>query len=177
MVNFEKIEGLMVIPIENYFDSRGSFSEINNQGLQELISVKSFVQTNFLESKKGSIRGLHFQIGTRSQNKLLMVSRGEIFDVVLDLRKSSATYLALNSISLVQKSSLLFIPSGCAHGFQTISRESHVIYQTDIEYSSEFQFGINPLDSDLGIKWPIRRKKLSERDQNLPMLREYLENG
>lgn len=177
MITQTPIQGIKHLNILNHSDTRGSFSEIQNVGILQSIGVKQIVQTNFLVSYLGAIRGLHAQLEPFSQCKLLMVSKGEIFDVVLDLRENSPTYLMMNFFRISQNDSALFVPSGCLHGFQSLSEESHVIYQTDVEYKPENQFGINPLDGDINIPWPIEKKIVSFKDKNLPSLREFLGNA
>lgn len=171
-----KVEGVKLIPIDTFRDSRGSFTEIFNSNVASQIDLSHFSQTNYLESVGGAIRGLHFQNSEYGQNKLLTVLKGEIFDVILDLRKNSKSYLERDEIFLKEMNYLLFIPKGCAHGFQTISVNSQVVYQTDSNYRPQDQLGIHPLDHDLQIPWPHKNLLLSEKDSSLPYLKEFLDD-
>ena len=167
------IHDLQIIPFYEHADLRGTFSEVFNNAIASSLSVNPFIQDNIVRSRFGAIRGLHLQSHPHQQNKLLYVVIGKIYDVVLDLRQDSPTYLNLETFSMDEKSGALFIPAGCAHGFQTLSEESIVSYKTDKYYNKEHQLGIIYSDVSLRIPWPVEEMILSESDRNLPNLNEY----
>ena len=128
-------------------------------------------QSNLSRSKKGVLRGLHFQTYPFAQTKLVGVSKGEILDLIVDIRKESKTYgkgiqIILNDTNHYQ----LLVPKGFAHGFLVLSDTAEVHYQVDNYYSSENEFGINPLDKDLAIDWKINKENyhISSKDLDNP---------
>lgn len=177
-MEFEKdeIEGLILCKPKLINDDRGFFSEVFRKDLLEN-NVKqkiNFCQSNTSESKYGTIRGLHFQTSPSSQTKLISVSKGEILDVALDIRKNSSTYGKFYSVILNDKNNFqLLIPKGFAHGFSVLSKEARVHYQVDNYYDDKNEFGINPLDKDLAIDWKISKEKyhISSKDLTHPDLK------
>tara|TARA_Y200000002_G_scaffold69829_1_gene54447 strand:+ start:1183 stop:1737 length:555 start_codon:yes stop_codon:yes gene_type:complete len=174
-MEFEKveIEGLVLCKPELIYDNRGFFSEIFRKDLFEKFINKKieFCQSNISESSYGTIRGLHFQAYPSSQTKLVSVSKGEILDVALDIRTSSNTYGKFYSVKLNDKNNFqLYIPKGFAHGFSVLSKEARVNYQVDNFYDKKNEFGINPLDNNLGIDWKINKEnyQISSKDLNHP---------
>ena len=135
-----------------------------------------FVQDNQSVSvSAGTVRGLHFQIPPFQQAKLIRVLRGRIFDVVVDLRHSSATYGAHVSVELsAGGGEQLFVPAGFAHGFCTLVPSTEVFYKVDAVYSSAHDRGVNWLDPTLDIRWPIAPTEaiLSDKDRVLPLMNE-----
>ena len=177
-MEFEKdeIEGLILCKPKLINDERGFFSEVFRKDLLEnTVKQKiNFCQSNTSESKYGTIRGLHFQTSPSSQTKLVSVSKGEILDVALDIRKNSSTYGKFYSVILNDKNNFqLLIPKGFAHGFSVLSKEARVHYQVDNYYDNKNEFGINPLDKDLGIDWKISKEKyhISSKDLTHPDLK------
>ena len=150
-------------------DSRGSFMESYRS---EWFSGVKFIQDNEAVSKKGVIRGLHFQRPPFAQTKLIRVIEGEILDVIVDLRKFSETFGKVFSVKLSAQNKLqLLVPKGFAHGYATLSDSATVLYKVDQYYNKSYDTGINPLSEALAIDWgvcPI----LSEKDQHLP---DYLD--
>ena len=177
-MEFEKdeIEGLILCKPKLINDERGFFSEVFRKDLLEN-NVKqkiNFCQSNTSESKYGTIRGLHFQTSPSSQTKLVSVSKGEILDIALDIRKNSSTYGKFYSVILSDKNNFqLLIPKGFAHGFSVLSKEARVNYQVDNYYDNKNEFGINPLDKDLAIDWKISKEKyhISRKDLTHPDLK------
>jgi dTDP-4-dehydrorhamnose 3,5-epimerase len=168
-----EIEGLVLCKPKLINDSRGFFSEIFRKDLLEkFINKKTeFCQLNTSESSYGTIRGLHFQVSPSSQSKLVSVSKGEILDVALDIRKNSGTYGKFYSVILNDKNNFqLYIPHGFAHAFSVLSTEARVNYQVDKYYDKKNEFGINPLDKDLGIDWRINKENynISSKDLSYP---------
>ena len=174
-MKFEKveIEGLVLCKPKLIYDNRGFFSEIfRKNSLENFINKKiKFCQSNMSESSYGTIRGMHFQASPSGQTKLVSVSKGEILDVVLDIRTNSSTYGKFYSVRLNDKNNFqLYIPKGFAHGFSVLSKEARVHYQVDNFYDKKNEFGINPLDNYLGIDWKINKEnyQISKKDLNHP---------
>ncbi|MBK8955867.1 MAG: dTDP-4-dehydrorhamnose 3,5-epimerase [Saprospiraceae bacterium] len=174
-------EGLMIIEPQVYSDQRGYFFESFNS--KEFLLKKAdyfFVQDNESASQYGVIRGLHFQTGKMEQAKLVRVIRGEVMDVVLDLRKGSDTYLKCFQMILSDSNKKqLLIPGGFAHGFAVRTEFAIFSYKCDNYYSPPHERGIHPLDPSLKINWGIEPDKivLSERDSNWPGLEEYIKDA
>ncbi len=149
-----------------YEDSRGYFTEVYTS---QNIYVKKFkfIQDNISSSKKGVIRGLHFQI-KYPQTKFITVIKGKIFDVAVDLRKKSKNFGKVFSYDLSDnKNNQLLIPRGFAHGFQCLSDSAIIHYKCDNYYYSDDQHGIIFEDKTLKIKWPIKTKIISDKDRSL----------
>ena len=146
-------------------DSRGSFMESYRS---EWFTGVKFIQDNEAVSKKGVVRGLHFQRPPYVQTKLVRVIEGEILDVIVDLRKSSETFGKVFSVKLSAYNKLqLLVPKGFAHGYATLSDSARVLYKVDQYYNKNYDTGIHPLSEALVINWGVS-PILSERDQNLP---------
>lgn len=161
-------------------DDRGSFMETFRQNIiEEVIGHKiDFVQDNQSTSQYGSIRGLHLQIGDKSQAKLVRVVKGEVLDVVVDLRPDSPTFKQTFSYRLSDQNNYqLFVPKGCAHGFACLSKEVIFAYKCDTYYNQEAERGIYFGDKELDIDWQIPENEqiVSEKDAANPSLIEFLE--
>ena len=151
-------------------DSRGSFMESYRS---EWFSGVKFIQDNEAISKKGVVRGLHFQRPPFAQTKLIRVIEGEVLDVIVDLRKSSETFGKVFSVKLSAQNKLqLLVPKGFAHGYATLSDSATVLYKVDQYYNKNYDTGIYPLSETLGIDWGVD-PILSEKDQNLPDYSEF----
>lgn len=160
-------KNLIVNKIKINNDKRGFFFESFRK---KSFYKNNFVQDNVSFSKKGVIRGLHFQY-KYPQAKLITVLHGEIFDLVIDLRKKSKTFLKIFTFKLhFKKQNQLFIPRGFAHGFQCISKDASIYYKTDNYYAPGDEYGINPLDLSIKHLWPLKKKILNEKDKKLPNL-------
>lgn len=160
-----------------HHDARGFFSEIFREAvLREHGLYPHFVQENHsLSLDRGVVRGLHFQISPASQAKLVRVSAGSIFDVVVDIRQGSPTYGRHVGIVLsAEQGNQLFVPEGFAHGFCTLEPNTEVVYKVNRYYSREHDFGLAWDDRDLGIRWPVAAAEalLSEKDRRQPSLAE-----
>jgi dTDP-4-dehydrorhamnose 3,5-epimerase len=168
-----KIKDVLKIRSKKFIDNRGFFSEVYNKKLYK----KKFVQDNLSFNKRiFTFRGLHFQVGAFKQAKLIRVESGKIIDFVLDLRKSSKTYLTLLKVILSDKNfTQLYIPWGCAHGFLTLEKNTKVFYKVDNYYSKIHSRGYNILDKKIIIN-EVNKKKihLSKQDKNLPFLNEKI---
>ncbi len=159
------IEGLYVIEPSVFGDSRGFFMESWNKKEFEEIGINcNFVQDNHSKSKKGVLRGLHFQI-ENVQSKLVRCIRGKVLDVAVDLRRNSPTFGQYFSIELSEKNKLmLFIPKYFAHGFLVLSDEAEIIYKVDEYYDPKSDSGIIWNDETLNIDWQLEKYRLSEND-------------
>lgn len=159
------LNGLLEIKPAVYKDDRGYFLETFNVDSFLSTGVEShFVQDNQSFSRKGTIRGLHFQTGIHAQGKLVWVSSGRVLDVVVDIRKDSPDFGKFLQIELDSKDmKMLYIPPGFAHGFSALE-DSVFQYKCTNLYNKASESGINPLDPDLAIDWKVSSPILSEKD-------------
>jgi len=163
---------VILIEAKAFVDERGFFSETfqRSEFLEHGIPF-SFVQDNHSRSRRGVLRGLHYQKRPAAQAKLVSVIRGEIFDVVVDIRKGSPFYgLWTAAVLSDQNHHSLFIPEGFAHGLLALSEEADVVYNVTAEYSAAHERGIIWNDPTIGIRWPIPAPLLSPKDGRLPTL-------
>lgn len=177
---FEKLEigGLTLITAPIFGDERGyftegyKFSEFKDNGIEHVFS-----QDGYSKSKKGVLRGLHYQLKPADQGKLIRVLTGRIFDVAVDIRKGSAHYGKWIGKELSEENGLtLFLPPGFAHGFVTLEEDTRVLYKMTKEYSKKDERGIIWNDPKIGIKWPVKSPTVAEKDQKFPTL-EFAENN
>jgi len=173
-------QDLTIIKPQVFKDSRGYFFESYNKNkLIESIGDIEFVQDNQSKSTKGTIRGLHYQLAPFAQAKLIRVLIGEIYDVVVDLRKHSPTYGKHFGIELTEDNNTqLYIPKGFAHGFSVLSETAIVSYKTDSFYHHESERGINFSDPILNIDWKVDTNTsiISPKDKVLPSFKEAEKN-
>jgi len=165
------INGVVVFELPHkQIDERGDFTKILSSGITpELHTEEVFLS----QTKKGFLRGLHLQNGPYLNNRIIACLAGKVFDVLLDLRPDSSTFLNISTIELNSLSPIgLYVPSGIAHGFQSLENGSQLIYFSDKGFNSNFDTGVSPIKS--GIEWPIRVAGMSKRDVSLPSLSEYL---
>jgi dTDP-4-dehydrorhamnose 3,5-epimerase len=161
-----KLNGAYIITNEVYKDFRGCFREtFNLKNLQKIIGPYEFVQDCHSISKKNVIRGLHYQI-ERPQGKLVQCVRGEIYDVIVDLRQSSKTFGHWTGFHLFPGSSQLWIPPGFAHGFSVLSDEAEVLYKVTDYYYPEHERTLLWNDISLVIDWGVDTPILSDKDMN-----------
>ncbi len=177
---FKRLEIPDVILIEPkvFEDDRGFFmetykySEFKKNGIPY-----EFVQDNHSKSQRGVLRGLHYQLKPMEQGKLVRCIKGRIWDVAVDIRKGSPWYGKWVAVELSEENKLmLWIPPGFAHGFLALADNTEIIYKVTKEYSPEFDRGIIWDDPDLAIDWPIKNPILSEKDKNLPLLKDAENN-
>src|SRR5690606_23183468 len=169
-----RLKGCFVLEPTIFKDNRGLFMEsYKKSSLEEAIGASiNFVQDNISVSKKGVLRGLHYQTGKHAQVKLVQVIKGAVLDVVADMREESATfgqYLKFKISDENRKS--IFIPKGMAHGFLALTDEVIFAYKCDAYYHPQAEAGIVFNDSNLNIDWEISETEmiLSEKDLNLPL--------
>lgn len=172
--NKTEIEGVYIIEPKVFGDNRGYFMETyNEQEFKDNGLDYNFVQDNQSKSKKGVLRGLHFQ-KTHPQAKLVRVLEGEVFDVAVDLRKGSKTYGKWVGVILSKENKKQFmIPRGFAHGFVVLSDTAVFAYKCDDFYHPEDEGGIMWNDPDVNIEWPYNGELLlSEKDKVHPLLKD-----
>ncbi len=169
-----KISDLLILIPDLFEDDRGTFFEsYNKERLHELGITQDFVQDNESKSRKGVIRGLHFQLPPYEQGKLVRVVKGAVLDVAVDLRKDSASFGQWVSVELSdQNKKMMWIPAGFAHGFVALEEDTVFVYKCTKQYNPESERSIRWNDPDLNIDWGIRDAILSEKDKNAPLFRE-----
>ena len=173
--NVEKSDlgGVLLIQPAIHSDSRGRFFEsYQKERYREIGIGEEFVQDNQSVSQKNTIRGLHYR-APLEQAKLVRVIRGEVFDVVVDIRKESPTFGQWRGYTLSDSNYLqVYIPVGFAHGFCVLSETAEFLYKVSEYYSAENEKGIMWNDPDIGIKWPTLTPVLSEKDKTNPALKD-----
>jgi dTDP-4-dehydrorhamnose 3,5-epimerase len=167
------LEGLLIIEPKVFGDARGFFLETWNRERYRQAGVDAdFVQDNLSFSRRGILRGLHFQ-NPHPQGKLLQVLQGEVFDVAVDVRRSSPTFGKWHGLMLSSENKRQFyIPPGFAHGFAVVSDTALFHYKCTEFYSPKDETAIRWDDREIGIEWPIKDPVLSERDAKGLRLRE-----
>jgi dTDP-4-dehydrorhamnose 3,5-epimerase len=163
------IPEVLVIDPEVFGDTRGFFMETYKQSEFAPFVDGPFVQENHSKSERGTLRGLHFQVGPYAQGKLVRVIAGEIFDVAVDIRPDSPTRGKWVSTLLSgENRRMVYIPPWCAHGFCVVSDTAEVVYKTTTEYAPAYESGLMWNDPSLAIDWPVSAPRLSERDTKWP---------
>lgn len=178
-VKFKRLEIPEVIIIEPavFEDKRGYFFEsYRKEEFKEIGIDVDFVQDNHSKSKKGVLRGLHYQLNPKAQGKLVRCIKGKIWDVAVDIRKGSPWYSKWVAVELSEKNKhMLWIPPGFAHGFVALE-DSEIIYKCTEEYDPALDRGIIWNDPEIGIKWPITNPILSNKDAGLSELKNAENN-
>jgi len=172
-INLTAIPGVLVIETNTHEDVRGSFMRLFcQQELSGILCARSIIQINkSVTIQKGTIRGLHFQYSPYAEMKLVRCLKGKIFDVAVDLRKDSRTFLQWHSEILTpENNKMMAIPEGFAHGFQTLDHDSEVLYLHTAEYQTEFEGGVLFDDPQLNIQWPMVCIDISNRDRQHSLL-------
>lgn len=172
-VQDQNLQGVKKITRTTFFDARGFFSETYKMPVYIENGISTpFVQDNYSFSKKGTIRGLHYQTSP-GQAKLISVLLGTIYDVYVDIRHDSPTFGKWGGCTLdASCSEQLFIPVGFAHGFAVLSDEAHVMYKVSSVFNPETEKTLRFDDPFIGIKWPVDAPILSDRDKSAPGFRE-----
>ena len=173
-----RIPDVVLIEAQAREDKRGFFHEMYKALAFAANGISTpFVQDNYVRSHCGVIRGLHYNLLPQAQGKLMMVLRGRIFDVAVDIRRGSPTYGQHVGQELFDDDRyMLYIPPGFAHGFGVLSVEADLFYKVTVEYEPELERGILWNDPTIGVKWPIACPILSERDTQLPLLKDAENN-
>ena len=154
------IPDIKIITPQVFGDDRGYFFESYNAGkLADTAGItESFVQDNQSRSAKGVLRGLHYQLNPKAQGKLVRVLQGEIFDVAVDIRKDSPTFGQwIGEVISAENKKQIWVPTGFAHGFLTLSDTAEILYKTTDFWSPEHERAIKWDDADLGIEWPLEK--------------------
>ncbi len=166
-----RVNGAYVIDLERRADQRGYFArawcqrEFEAHGLTARLAQVN-VSANV---RKGTLRGMHYQVSPYQEAKVVSCTRGVIYDVVLDLRRESPTYLRWHAVELTADNRrMLYIPEGCAHGFQTLAEETELLYLMSEFYSPEHARGVRYNDSAFGIRWPLPVESISDTDRAWP---------
>jgi dTDP-4-dehydrorhamnose 3,5-epimerase len=167
------LEGLKVIQRHPRKDSRGQFTrafcseELSAAGWTNPVMQINHSITNMV----GSVRGLHYQKPPKAEKKMVLCLRGRVWDVAVDLRSSSATFLSWHAEELSgENNKAMLIPEGFAHGFQVLEKESELLYLHSEQYSPQQEDGLSPLDPRLSISWPLPIAEMSDRDRGFPVL-------
>lgn len=170
----QAIPDVILIEPKVFGDARGCFVELHKRS--EFLGAgiaEAFVQDNYSHSRRGVLRGLHYQTVPQAQSKLVSVIAGEIFDVAVDIRPASPTRGRWVGVTLSAENRwMLYIPEGFAHGFCVLSDHADVVYKVTAEYAPALERGIVWNDPDLGIAWPVTAPVLSPKDAALPLLRD-----
>jgi len=169
-------EGLIIIEPKIFRDHRGYFFEsYNKEEFKKNGIPAEFMQDNQSLSNKGVLRGLHFQLPPFEQGKLIRVTEGAVLDICVDIRKSSSTFRKYFSIILNgTENKMLWVPPGFAHGFLTLEDETVFMYKCTNLYNKESEKGIRYNDPDLDIKWNEANPVLSDKDLELPLLKDLI---
>lgn len=157
-----------LIKFKSSKDKRGEFSRIYCFKELKKIDLNKIAQVNIVKTKKkGTIRGFHYQVGKFSEDKLIIVLKGSIFDVFINLNKNKKDYLKINKKKLYSsKKEILFIPKGYAHAYQTLQDNTHILYLTTNFYNDAKEKQFNPLSNFFNIEWPVKKMTLSKKDLN-----------
>jgi len=162
------LQNAFIIEPEPLTDNRGNFSRVFcRHELQNILHDKNIVQINqSLTRQKGALRGMHFQYPPKAEIKMVKCLRGSVFDVLIDLRRDSSTFLKWHGEVLsAENMKVMYIPEGFAHGFQTLEKNCELLYLHTEVYSHEHEGGVRYNDPAVNISWPLEVADISERDQ------------
>ena len=167
------LPGLVLIEPRVWRDRRGCFMEFYNRRLFHKNGIRDdFVQDNHTRSRRGVLRGFHYQAKPREQAKLIRVAHGEIYDVVVDVRKKASTFGRWFGLRLSSKNSrMLYVPGGFAHGYAVLSRDAEVLYKVTDFYSPAHERGIRWDDPFFAVRWPRTGARfiVSDKDRAFPL--------
>ena len=175
-----EINGVWLTQTEIHKDERGTFQECSKfmASLNRTSERFEVAQTNTSKSKKGVVRGLHFSLEPAGQWKWITCLSGSILDVVVDIRVNSPTFSRIIQVELDSENGMgVLIQANLAHGFQSTQSDSIVVYNLSSEYNPDLEYGINPLDTDLNIDWPISEMIISNKDTSAPSLTQLRQLG
>ncbi len=170
-----KLAETYVVKLTRHQDNRGSFARFFcQQQLKPVLSAQQIVQINHsVTARKGSIRGMHFQIPPHAEMKLVRCLKGKVFDVALDLRAGSRTFLHWHGEELsAENDKMLVIPAGCAHGFQTLENETELLYLHTAYYQPDFEESLRYNDPAFDIQWPLSCTEISDKDKKQPDIKK-----
>lgn len=169
------IAGLFTLPNPTSVDQRGQFTKLYSEDVFSDLNIDFKIkQINISRtSEVGTIRGMHFQVLPYSEIKIIRCVRGKILDVIVDVRKESTTFLKYQTFEMSEVCGFsLYVPAGCAHGFQVLEGPAEVLYAHSEEYRPEYEARIHPLDPQLAINWPLNVSLISERDNGAAFIEE-----
>jgi dTDP-4-dehydrorhamnose 3,5-epimerase len=165
------VKGCLIIEPDRFDDDRGFFSKIwdVNEFRQHGLST-DFAQFNLaFNHRKGTLRGMHFQAVPHEEVKLVRCTRGAVFDVIVDLRRASPTYLQWSGVELSEENyRTYYVPQGCAHGYVTLTDRAEVTYNVSTGYAPQSARGVRWNDPVFGIKWPMQPTVINSRDNTYP---------
>lgn len=167
------IAGAYLIRLSPYVDDRGAFTRLFCAGeIAAIGHTAPVVQVNHsLNKETGTIRGMHFQYPPHAEVKMIRCLRGMVFDVMVDLRRGSPSFLKWYSVELSPAAyNMIYIPKGCAHGFQTLEENSELLYFHTTAYNKRSEGGVLHDDPTIGIEWPLPATNISEKDRHYPAL-------
>lgn len=167
------IAGVVLVESDRRVDQRGSFSRLFcAQSLRAIVGARTILQINQSRTEEvGAVRGLHYQAAPHAEMKLVRCVAGRVWDVAVDLRRGSPTFLQWHSEELSRENArMLVVPEGCAHGFQVLDKHSELLYLHTAYYAPESESGIQPADPMLAIRWPLPITSLSDRDRSHKLL-------
>jgi dTDP-4-dehydrorhamnose 3,5-epimerase len=170
------LDGAFLIEPEASADDRGSFSRIFcKTEFARVGHKKEFVQINHsISRKKGTLRGMHYQLQPFAETKVVKCIKGAVFDVIVDIRKGSKTFLQWYGIELSEENKrMLYIPEGFAHGFQALKNSSELIYFDTNFYDRDSERGLKYDDPSIGIRWPMKVSSISDKDRS----HDHLDKG
>lgn len=169
------VQGVKIIEGSAFEDGRGAFSRLFcSQELKEIIGPRMIVQINHsMTHSIGAVRGLHYQNAPYAEMKIVRCLKGRVFDVAVDLRKNSPTFLKWYGTELSpENQKALVIPEGCAHGFQVLEEDSELLYLHTKSYAPDAEGAVRFDEFQISVDWPLSPTDLSTRDLNHPPLKE-----
>ncbi|MBN1548969.1 MAG: dTDP-4-dehydrorhamnose 3,5-epimerase [Syntrophaceae bacterium] len=167
------LSGVYLVELEPHIDQRGYFARtFCHKEFAKIGFYKNIVQINHsLTIQKGTIRGMHYQLPPAAEAKIIRCVQGKVYDVAIDLRAKSATFKQWYGFELSKDNmKMVYIPEGCAHGFQALSDKAELIYHHSEFYSPEREQGLRFDDPILAIRWPLKPAAVSPRDQSYPFI-------
>jgi dTDP-4-dehydrorhamnose 3,5-epimerase len=168
-----ELPGVLVVETAPLVGQRGAFARwFCERELGEVMEYRRIAQVNYSRTTRlGVLRGLHYQHAPHAEMKLIRCIRGRVFDVAVDLRRGSSTFLRWYAEELTPENGrMMVIPEGCAHGFQAMEAESDLLYLHTALYAPEAEGGVRFNDARIGVSWPLPVVDLSQRDHSFPLL-------
>ena len=168
-----QIQGAYVVTSPRFEDARGILTRLYEEAdLKIPIAKRKIVSINLTITRhKGMVRGLHYQQQPNAEMKMVRCLYGRVWDVIVDIREGSSTFLKWESVELSkEKNNMIIVPEGVAHGFQALENNSELLYLHTAAYAKEFEGGFRCDDPAIGIKWPLTITELSDRDKSHPLI-------
>jgi dTDP-4-dehydrorhamnose 3,5-epimerase len=172
-VHPSRLGGVHLVGTKRFSDERGSFARLFcNPSLREVLGARTIVQINHSHTKRtGAIRGLHFQRAPQAEMKLVRCLRGRVWDVAVDLRRGSDTFLQWTAVELsAENGDMIVIPEGFAHGFQALTEDCELLYLHTAAYTPSVEGGIRYDEPRIAVAWPAPPTELSARDSGFAYL-------